>query len=69
MPLLEKHYSIPEIAAALQLDPNTIRKIFRDTPGVVKVAHPSKRRKRPYVTLRIPQSVLERRLAELRAAK
>jgi hypothetical protein len=50
----ERHYRPEDIAELWQLDVSTVRKIFRDVPGVLK--HGDER----YRTLRIPQSVLDR---------
>jgi hypothetical protein len=39
---------------------DAVRKLFRNEPGVLALGSVKRRGKRPYVTLRIPQSVLER---------
>jgi hypothetical protein len=57
---LERHYSIQQVAEMWQLSETAVRDIFRDEPGVFRVARPKGRYKRAYVTLRIPQSVLQR---------
>jgi len=56
----EPHYSAAELAAVWNLNVETIRRIFQDEPGIVVLQSPVKRGKRPYKTIRIPQSVLER---------
>ena len=56
----ERHYSAAELAALWNLNVETIRRIFQDEPGIVVLQSPVKRGKRPYKTIRIPQSVLER---------
>lgn len=56
----EHHYSPSEVAALWNLNVETIRRIFQDEPGVVVLQAPSKKGRRPYKTIRIPQSVLER---------
>jgi hypothetical protein len=44
-----------------RLDESTIRRIFEDAPGVLKVGNERRRSgKREYFTLRIPASVAER---------
>lgn len=59
-PSTEKHYSPKEVAALWGLDESTVRKRFQDVAGVLKLTRPvSRRGKRSYVTLRIPQSVLD----------
>ncbi len=49
----EKHYAPKAIAELWGIDPSTVRKLFRDMPGVLKLGEKGK------TTLRIPQSVLE----------
>lgn len=56
----ERHYSSSDVAALWKLDVQTIRRTFQDEPGVVVLQSPIKKGKRPYKTIRIPQSVLER---------
>jgi hypothetical protein len=56
----ERHYSVGEIAAMWNLGVDAVRKLFRNEPGVLALGSVKRRGKRPYVTLRIPQSVLER---------
>jgi hypothetical protein len=45
-----------------QLSPNALRKLFQNEPGVFVLGEPRPKygRQRGYVTLRIPESVLER---------
>jgi hypothetical protein len=60
-PATEPHYSPEQVAQLWQLDPKSIRRIFRDEDGVLCFGRAvSTRTKRAYTTLRIPQSVLER---------
>lgn len=58
----ERHYSVAEVAEMWQLSPNAIRKLFQNEPGVLALGEPRPKfgRQRGKVTLRIPQSVLER---------
>jgi len=56
----ERHYTPSEVAALWCLNVETIRKLFQDEPGVVVFQAPVKKGRRPYKTIRIPQSVLER---------
>jgi hypothetical protein len=56
----ERHYPPCEVAELWHLDVETIRRMFQDEPGVVVLQGPIKKGKRPYKTIRIPQSVLER---------
>ena len=58
---LEKHYSPNEIAELWNLDPKSIRQLFRNEEGVLRIGRDrTTRLKRAYTTLRIPQSVMER---------
>jgi hypothetical protein len=56
----ERHYAPSEVAGFWHVDVEMIRRIFRDEPGVMVLQIPMKKGKRPYKTIRIPQSVLER---------
>lgn len=66
MAALEKHYTTTEVASLWNLSEDTIRSIFRDKPGVLKIGRVETRRKRGYVILRIPETVLQAVHAELR---
>ncbi len=58
---MERHYTVSEVAELWSLSDNTIRKVFRDEPGVLRTQLPSLRaRKRQNITLRIPESVVYR---------
>ncbi len=63
---LEKHYSIPEVAELWGLSTDKVRELFRDVPGVIKIGSPETRHKRGYITLRIPESVVQRVHSQLR---
>ena len=56
----ERHYAVTEIAELWNLSADKVRDLFQNEPGVLVIGERSPRRKRRYVTLRIPQSVLER---------
>jgi hypothetical protein len=56
----EKHYSVAEISARWRYSEDTIRRLFRDEPGVLKVGSPETRYKRKRWQLSIPESVLVR---------
>ena len=56
----EKHYTVAEVAEKWGLSDEKVRELFRDEPGVLKLACPETLRKRGYCTLRIPESVLNR---------
>lgn len=57
----ERHYSVGEIAEVWNLSPDKIRRLFQNEPGVVALGDPQPRfRRRPYTTLRIPESVMQR---------
>lgn len=56
----ERHFAPAEIAELWKLDVETVRRLFQDEPGVMVLQAPAKKGKRPYKTIRIPISVLER---------
>ena len=57
---IERHYAVTEIAEMWSLSPDKVRELFEKEPGVLVIGERSPRHKRRYVTLRIPQTVLER---------
>jgi len=57
---IERHYAVAEIAEIWNLSADKVRELFENEPGVLVIGERSPRHKRRYVTLRIPQSVLER---------
>jgi len=58
----ERHYSVAEVAELWKLSPNAVRRLFQCEPGVLTIGEPRPKfgRRRGKVTLRIPQSILER---------
>ena len=57
----EHHYSVAELANRWNLSPDTIRKLCENEPGVLVLGESLTRRgKRRYTTLRIPESVAAR---------
>ena len=61
---IEQHYSIQQVAELWGVSADTVRRLFEDEAGVLKIAMPSVskriRKHKPHVLLRIPASVLER---------
>jgi hypothetical protein len=60
-----KNYTVREVATFLRKSTDWVRREFRNYPGVIPTGKP-KRGKRPYVTLVIPESVLQRWIQEHR---
>ena len=59
--IFERHYTPKELAGLWALDDTTIRRLFYDEPGVLKIGKANRRDgKRDYVSLRIPASVAQR---------
>lgn len=57
----ERHYSVAEIAEMWNLSKDAVRRLFQKEPGVLIIGElRPKYGRRPYTTLRIPQSVLDR---------
>jgi hypothetical protein len=55
---VEKHFSPEEIAKLWSLSSKTVRRMFEDMPGVLKLANP-RLVQRSRATLRIPHSLLQ----------
>jgi hypothetical protein len=61
MPALERHYTPQELGELWGFDQTTIRRLFVDEPGVLKIGKQARRDgKRSYVSVRIPASVAQR---------
>jgi len=56
----EKHFAPSDLAKAWGVSAETIRALFRDEPGVLKIGQNGTRLRRGYKTLRIPESVAQR---------
>lgn len=58
---LESHYTPAEVAHAWGVSSDTVRRMFKDEPGVLVIEPaPARFSRRKYRTLRIPASVAER---------
>lgn len=57
-PAFERHFSVNEIAEMWSLSYNTIKAMFQNESGVLKIGSPETRYGRPRITLRIPESVV-----------
>jgi hypothetical protein len=70
---LEEMFTVDELVVKWKYSEQTIRALFIDEPGVLKVGKPSRKEgrtlKRSYFTLRIPASVVERVYLRLAARR
>ncbi len=53
-------YTPAELAERWKLSEQTVRRMFIDEVGVLRIGNPNPRGKRSYLTLRIPAAVVER---------
>jgi|HubBroStandDraft_1064217.scaffolds.fasta_scaffold54007_2 hypothetical protein len=60
MPPIGRHYKPEDLARALRMSLPTIRRLFEDEPGVIKIGHSGRGRVRKYVSLYIPELVVMR---------
>lgn len=58
--VIERHWSVAEIAIAWNLSEDSVRRLFSSEPGVLVIGRRIKASKRRYTTLRIPETVLHR---------
>lgn len=65
---MEKHYSLEQIGELWGLSTRTVRKMFENEPGVILFGNTGSLKKRRYLTIRIPESVLLRVHRRLRKA-
>jgi hypothetical protein len=54
----ERHYTPAQLGASWGVDAETIRNLFRNEPGVLKIGKNGA--KRSYISLRIPESIAAR---------
>ena len=61
-PAIEKHFTVSQIAELGGIGESTVRRLFEDMPGVLRISQPviQQRKRRPKVTLRVPASLLDR---------
>lgn len=59
-PSTEPIYTTEDLAETYKLHRETIRRLFIDEPGVIRMGHSAWRNKRQRFTLRIPRSVADR---------
>jgi hypothetical protein len=60
----DRFFTLQDVAARLQVNEDTVRRLFINEPGVVVICFPRLGR-RVYRTLRIPERVLDRVLTRL----
>ena len=65
---MERHYSVEQIGELWGLSTRTVRKMFDNEPGIIVFGNTGSLKKRRYLTLRIPESVLLRVHRRLRKA-
>jgi hypothetical protein len=58
--MAEKHYTPQELADIGGVSVQTIREVFKNEDGVLRIGSSGTRTRRAYETLRIPESVAER---------
>jgi hypothetical protein len=56
----ERHFTPQELADMWKVSVQTVREIFQNEDGVLKIGRDGTRTRRRYKTLRIPESVVER---------
>jgi hypothetical protein len=65
----EQHFKPNELAELWGVSVATIRRLFRDVPGVLVIDRPEKMHKRRHCTMRIPESVAKRVYEKLSKGK
>jgi len=65
---MERHYSVEQIGELWGLSTRTVRKMFDNEPGIIVFGNVGSLKKRRYLTLRIPESVMLRVHRRLRKA-
>lgn len=60
MSAFERHYTVQELAKMWRCNEETIRRLFRDESGVIKIGSAETRFKRKHWVLKVPESVVIR---------
>jgi hypothetical protein len=60
MTVRERHFSVEELSGLWGYSKDTIRRLFRNEPGVLKIGSPETRFKRARFQISIPESVAMR---------
>ena len=71
-PCFERHFSVKQVAAIWNMSVDTVRRLFEHQPGVLRYGHAEALHRRRYISMSIPQSVVERvhrRLTETKSGK
>ena len=68
-PHRERHFTPGELGKLWGMHAGTIRRIFRDEPGVIRLGSIGRRSRRDYLSLRIPESVARRKHTQLSARR
>jgi hypothetical protein len=63
----EKHYSIAEVAELWGLSWTTVKRMIEGEHGILTFGNPGSAKRKPYQTIRIPESVLQRLHTRLRS--
>lgn len=61
----EPHYTPGELAELWHISDDTVRAIFENEPGIIRIVRPETRTKRGHNSMRIPESVARRKYAEI----
>jgi hypothetical protein len=56
----EEHFSPAQLGKLWGYHGDTVRELFRDEPGCLRIDRPERMHKRAYCSLRIPRSVAHR---------
>lgn len=56
----ERHYSPEEVGMMWSVSARTVRRMFGNEPGIIEFGNKENLKKRRYLTIRIPESVLAR---------
>lgn len=58
--MMERHFTVPELAEMWGFSYDFIRDRVRDEPGVISTRQKNGRKKRGYSCIRVPQSIAEK---------
>lgn len=64
-PVAHAYWTVEEVASLLHVHRATVTRMFQDEPGVLKIGKGRRSGRRPHVTLRIPDAILQRAIRRM----
>ena len=57
---MERHYTVAQLSKLWVFSESTVRRLFTNEPGVIKISHHPTSKRRGYTSMRIPERIAVR---------